>query len=126
MPKKPSVTEAQIDEICRLREEEPNLSWKRIAHQVGCTEEGARYWARERGAVGPRDVVRAPDNIQIAMRNGRPVRPFSSAERERLLQREPRESYYRLARELGRNKSSVRAFFVTEARRQAIIEGAAP
>lgn len=124
MPKKPSVTEAQIDEICRLREEDPLLSWKRIAHQVGTTEEGARYWARERGAIGPRDVARAPDNLQAIVRHGRAVRPFSAAERERLLQREPRQKYVDLARELGRSGSSIRAFFTTEARRQAILEGA--
>lgn len=130
MARKSTLTDAQIERICTLRENDPKSihTWARIAITVGCTREQARYWARERGAIGPLDRVTATYNYPTEMvRRGHVVRRFTDEERHILRQaqqRNPRPSNNSLARELGRRAHSIRAFYLIEGRREALQEGA--
>lgn len=115
---KPRLTEAQIGEICRLREEE-NLRFAEIARRVGCSDQQARWWCRERFAIGQRDLEAfARGNHRSSGR----ARPFTPDETNMLLGHRGARSYRQLGRMLGRPPHSVRAHLVIAAHREAVAE----
>jgi hypothetical protein len=123
MPRKPQLSEAQIDRICHLRE--TNRTHGEIARMVGCSINQSRWWCRERGAVGRLDVedlAQRPARVDVMVRRGRAVRPFTPAERVELLAHAQSPHYASLGRQLGRAPNSVRAFFKGLARVEAIRE----
>ena len=124
-----TLTEEQIDQICELREDDPQgrHTWDYIAAVVGCSRQQARYWGRQRGAIGPRDLAAPPSNFPPVVRRGNHVvRRFTEEEKQALRiaqEQAPRPTYARLARELRRPPNSIRAFYQMEARREALREG---
>lgn len=124
--KPPALDDAVIDEMCHLREER-DLTYAQIARRLGVTLNQVRWHVRTRGAYGPRDleaIARRRKPQETIMRRGRPVRPFSPEESARAIALLVETgSSSKVARMLGRAKSSVRAHAAGVARRQEILAG---
>ncbi len=90
MAKRPNLTQAQIDRIVELRTEK-RWGVEAIAREVGCSK-GSVDWAllREGADIpGAKHQIRdIPDEPVVRMRKGKPVRLFTKADDELLLELE--------------------------------------
>lgn len=126
MPRPCTLSPAQIDTICRLREER-NLTHGQIALIVGCSVQQSRWHCRERGAFGPRDLARYRDGrkpwVTPTTRGGRTIVPFTDEEDERLLaMARAGRNFSAIGRAFGRNPVSIRTHVQILERRQAMRE----
>ncbi len=129
MPKRPNLTQAELDVIAELTEER-RLSPRKIAMKVGCCE-GSVTWAQLRIGADkyPGKVLPpVPKEPIVAMRGGRPVRRFTQDDDLRLLELEAEGlNYGEIGRRLipPRQPNSIQGRLMTLSRRAARAEFAA-
>lgn len=90
MAKRPNLTKAQVERIVELRTKK-RWGVEVIAREIGCSK-GSVDWAllREGADIpGARHQIRTiPDEPVVRMRNGKPVRLFTTTDDQLLLQLE--------------------------------------
>ena len=122
MKKRKNLTQAEKDELFRLRSER-GLSYTQIARKMGISVGSVTYHTLVHGIEKPgscpfRNRIKPPETYTY-MRNGKPVRGFTPEEDEILIKMSKAGAKYsEMGDRLGRRHNSVAARLATLARKE--------